>query len=196
MRIRVRVRVRVRVGVRVRVRLRVRVRVQSSEFAVGLGLGIGLGLGFRVRVRVRVRVPSRGEDVERRLDADVVRVRVRVRIRARARVSVSVALVPSCPFPRAGSCVRKARQAWARLGCHGTRYVPNAQGRYAYPVRTVHGALGASRPVRSVRTQRELVRVARYVPYGGPGAYVSAYVPAAHWRCRVPPTACAENSAK
>ena len=38
------------------------------------------------------------------------------------------------------------------LGCHSTRYVPNARGWYAYPVRTVRGALGASRPVRPVRT--------------------------------------------
>ena len=30
----------------------------------------------------------------------------------------------------------------ARLGCHGTLYVPNARGWYAYPVRTVRGALG------------------------------------------------------
>ena len=39
-------------------------------------------------------------------------------------------------------------------------YVPNAQGWYAYPVRTVHGALGASRPAPPVRHGR-LVRVAR-----------------------------------
>ena len=36
----------------------------------------------------------------------------------------------------------------------GTRYVPNARGWYAYPVRTVRGALGASRPAPPVRTQR------------------------------------------
>ena len=61
------------------------------------------------------------------------------------------------------------------LGCHGTQYVPNARGWYAHPVRTVRGALEASRPARPVRTQRgRLVRVAPYVPNGGPGAYASA----------------------
>ena len=109
----------------------------------------------RVRVRVRVRI----------------RVRVGVRIRVRVRVSVSVALVPSCPLPRAGSCVRNARQAWARLGCHGMRYVhPAPEAGRRNPVRTVHGALGASHPVRPVRTQRgRLVRVARTYPTEAPG---------------------------
>ena len=56
-----------------------------------------------------------------------------------------------------------------RLGCHGTLYVPNARGWYAYPVRTVRGALGASRPVRPVRTQHgRLVRVARTYPTKAP----------------------------
>ena len=56
------------------------------------------------------------------------------------------------------------------LGCHGTLYVPNARGWYAYPVRTVRGTLGASRPVRPVRTQRgRLVRVARTSPTEAPG---------------------------
>ena len=74
------------------------------------------------------------------------------------------------------------------LGCHGTRtqyvlyvgpwgqatlrlrYVPNAGGWYAYPVRTVRGALGESRPVRPVRTQRgRLVRVACTYPTEAPG---------------------------
>ena len=55
------------------------------------------------------------------------------------------------------------------LGCHGTRYVRYGRGWYAYPVRTVRGALGARRPAppvgahllnaggryaRPVRTQR------------------------------------------
>ena len=55
------------------------------------------------------------------------------------------------------------------LGCHSTRYVPNARGWYAYPVRTVRGTLGASRTVRPVRTQRgRLVRVARTYPTEAP----------------------------
>ena len=48
----------------------------------------------------------------------------------------------------------------SHLGCHGTRYVRYGRGWYAYPVRTVHGALGASRPAPPVRHGR-LVRVAR-----------------------------------
>ena len=58
----------------------------------------------------------------------------------------------------------------ARLGCHGTRYVPNARGWYAYPVRTVRGALGVSRPAPPVRTQRgRLVRVAGTYSTEAPG---------------------------
>ena len=56
------------------------------------------------------------------------------------------------------------------LGCHGARYVRYARGWYAYPVRTVRGALGAGRPAPSVRTQRgRLVRVARTYPTEAPG---------------------------
>ena len=56
------------------------------------------------------------------------------------------------------------------LGCHSTLYVPNAQGWYAYPVRTVRGALGTSRPAPPVRTQRgRLVRVAGTYPREAPG---------------------------
>jgi hypothetical protein len=63
-----------------------------------------------------------------------------------------------------------AGRVGARLGCHGTRYVPNAQGWYAYPARTVRGALGASRPAPPVRTQRwRLVRVACTYPTEAPG---------------------------
>ena len=51
------------------------------------------------------------------------------------------------------------------LGGHGTLYVPSAQGWYAHPVRTVRGAVGASRPAPPVRTQRgRLARVARTEP--------------------------------
>ena len=61
--------------------------------------------------------------------------------------------------------LRAASLSAASLGCHGTRYVPNARGWYAYPVRTVRGALGASRPAPPVRTQRgRLVRVACTYP--------------------------------
>ena len=42
-----------------------------------------------------------------------------------------------------------------RLGCHGTLYVPNARGWYAYPVRTVRGALG------------QAALCVRYVPNAG-----------------------------
>ena len=63
------------------------------------------------------------------------------------------------------------RADWpSRLGGHGTRYVPNARGWYVYPVRTVRGALGASRPAPPVRTQRgRLVRVAGTYPTEAPG---------------------------
>ena len=39
------------------------------------------------------------------------------------------------------------------LGCQGTRCVRYGRGWYAYPVRTVRGALGASGPAPPVRTQ-------------------------------------------
>ena len=56
------------------------------------------------------------------------------------------------------------------LGCHGTRYVRYGRGWYAYPVRTVRGALGAGRPARPVRTQRgRLVRVACTYATEAPG---------------------------
>ena len=71
---------------------------------------------------------------------------------------------PSRPHVAGG---RLQRPLWRRLGCHGTRYVHNTRGWYAYSVR---GALGASRPVRPVRTQRgRLVRVARTYPTEAPG---------------------------
>ena len=54
------------------------------------------------------------------------------------------------------------------LGCHGTRYVRYARGGYAYPVRTVRGALAASRPAPPVRTQR--VRVAYTYATEAPGS--------------------------
>ena len=41
------------------------------------------------------------------------------------------------------------------LGCHGTRYVPNARGWYVYPVRTVRGAWG------------QAALCVRYVPNAG-----------------------------
>ena len=50
---------------------------------------------------------------------------------------------------------------WVATVC-GEQLTPNARGWYANPVRTERRALGASRPVRPVRTQRgRLVRVAR-----------------------------------
>ena len=56
------------------------------------------------------------------------------------------------------------------LGCHGTQYAWYGRGWYAYPVRTVRGALGASRPAPPVRTQRgRLVRVACTYPTEAPG---------------------------
>ena len=56
------------------------------------------------------------------------------------------------------------------LGCHNTRCVRYARGWYTYPVRTVRGALGASRPAPPVRTQRgRLVRVVRTYPTEAPG---------------------------
>ena len=52
-----------------------------------------------------------------------------------------------------------------RLRCHGARYLRYARGWYAYPVRTVRGALWARLPAPPVRTQRgRLVRVARTYP--------------------------------
>ena len=53
---------------------------------------------------------------------------------------------------------------------HAMRYVRHARGRYAYPVRTVRGALGASRPAPPVRTERgRLARVACTYPTEAPG---------------------------
>ena len=61
-------------------------------------------------------------------------------------------------------------------------YVPRTvprygRGWYAHPVRTVRGALGASRhapPVRTTYPTREAGTRSLYVPNGGAGAYVSA----------------------
>ena len=94
------------------------------------------------------------------------------------------ALVPSPSFSVSGGGRVEAvaddvrehggREQAVDLGCHGTRYVPNARGWYAYPVRTVRGALGASRPVRPVTyPTREVGTRSPYVPHGGPGACVS-----------------------
>ena len=55
-------------------------------------------------------------------------------------------------------------------GCHGTRYVRYHRGWHAYPVRTVRGALGASRPAPLARTVRgRLIRVACTYPTEAPG---------------------------
>ena len=90
-----------------------------------------------------------------------------VRARAGDEEQAARLLVHDDLGPREG---RGAHEVVLRLRCHGTRYVPNARGWYAYPVRTVRGALGASRPVRPVRTQRgRLVRVARTYPTEAPG---------------------------
>ena len=60
-------------------------------------------------------------------------------------------------------------------GTYGARYVRYGRGWYAYLVRTVRGALGASRPAHPARTPtREAGTRGLYVPHGGPGAYVSA----------------------
>jgi hypothetical protein len=59
---------------------------------------------------------------------------------------------------------------YGAAGVHGTRHVRYGRGWYACPVRTVRGALGASRPAPPVRTQRgRLVRVARTYPTEAPG---------------------------
>ena len=77
---------------------------------------------------------------------------------------------PAAAAPSAGATGRPPALPLRHLGCHGARYVPNARGWYAYPVRTVRGALGASRPAPPVRTQRgRLVRVARTYPTEAPG---------------------------
>ena len=97
-----------------------------------------------------------------RLAEPGVSVSVSVSVRVRVRVRVRVNRVPRGerpPVPGGGD-----------LGCHGTRYVPYDRGWYAYPVRTVRGALGASHPAPPVRTQRaRLVRVARTYPTEAPG---------------------------
>ena len=95
--------------------------------------------------------------------------------------------------------VRQQPRLAQHLGCHGTLYVPNARGWYVYPVRTVRGALGASRPAPPVRTQRgRLVRVARTYPTEASGrtcqlsaARACTWRPRTRWssRGRAPPGA-------
>ena len=71
---------------------------------------------------------------------------------------------------RFSTCGGAAVTTWE--GCHRARCVPYGRG-WKYPVRTVRGALGASRfasrtyPTRQARTRSP------HVPYGGPGARVS-----------------------
>ena len=64
-------------------------------------------------------------------------------------------------------------------GCHRTRYVRHARGWYAYGVRTVRGALGASCPATSIRTaHRRPACVARTYSAEAPcGTYASAKRP-------------------
>jgi hypothetical protein len=72
---------------------------------------------------------------------------------------------------RAAPGVLNSGQCGQHLGYHarGTYPTPEA-GTRAYPVRTVRGALGASRPARPVRTRSgRLVRVARTYPTEAPG---------------------------
>ena len=140
------------------------------ELGLGVGLGLGLGLGLP-------RALSLGGGCGREGGGGG----------SRRERQAPLSVVPRVAAPQQALQVALQHR---RLGCHGARvgYDGCARGGYAYPVRTVRGALWGQAALR-LRYVPEAGTRSPYVPIRGPEAHASAQVVAggSHAECSVEP---------